>query len=445
MLTTPGLTVNKYFPILLDPHYLSNFTSDAYRQIPFALQDLNAHQAPFEMILLHPGCPDEKLKFRLTDLLKIIDLEEPKQIFNPSQDLPSEFLSKIEGPGVQAARINHLLYLADKEKVNALITDDATLISYRYSIYQHHRIRILPLSELRDFLETIAIGFSVFYSCTSLINPWTFDTYFQATHTDNKKLSDFLAGFQPTLKDKDLAEHLRSFCLNRYTFILYSRSMTRFYEIQHDHFTRSGLLERFGLAIGYFVSNFYLYLWGALEHLTVILKHVKKLNVKERQCGISKHNVQFRLELRRECPDLIAFLDEKKISEWIDLMADVRHQAAHRTILIPAPLYQDTNESKMPEDEIRKRLRVERPEMYNLGEEYIKYAEPTAIMLWRFDKMKRIIPRTFYVRRDDATGYFRDPVQSIDHDLHILNSIINKFFEIAFGRSANLATDKIVD
>lgn len=54
-----------------------------------------------------------------------------------------------------------------------------------------------------------------------------------------------------SLTPPDHHENVRNATLNRYGFILYSRDMVRFYELQLDHFTRRGLYRRFGGMLAY--------------------------------------------------------------------------------------------------------------------------------------------------------------------------------------------------
>ena len=54
------------------------------------------------------------------------------------------------------------------------------------------------------------------------------------------------------------------------------KQMVRFYELQLDHFTRRGLYRRFGSALGYYITNFYLHVWGLMEQLTVMAKYQRR-------------------------------------------------------------------------------------------------------------------------------------------------------------------------
>jgi hypothetical protein len=40
------------------------------------------------------------------------------------------------------------------------------------------------------------------------------------------------------------------------------------------------------MGVGFYVSTFYLFLWGMLDHLTIIAKWARTLKIDERYCGI---------------------------------------------------------------------------------------------------------------------------------------------------------------
>ena len=181
--------------------------------------------------------------------------------------------------------------------------------------------------------------------------------------------------------------------------------MVRFFEIQRNHFTRRDLIGRFGLAVGYHVNASYLLLWGMLEQLTTIAKQMRGLALNERDCGIQKK--QFWKKLRE--PGLQAFVQQGRIGEWVNLMADVRHQAAHSTIPIPGEVFMDTEDSKKSDEEIRRIIQKERPLFYQLA--LVTGMESQMIQIWRVKHMKRLAPSMVVMRnRQGSGGYMRDPV-----------------------------------
>jgi len=95
------------------------------------------------------------------------------------------------------------------------------------------------------------------------------------------------------------------------------------------------------------MTNFYLYLWGMLEHLTLIAKFVRGLEVNERSCGIDSPRCWE--VFGKTDPPLRAYIRERPIREWITAMADARHAPAHRAMLLPNEIVTETEDSKKTE------------------------------------------------------------------------------------------------
>jgi len=84
------------------------------------------------------------------------------------------------------------------------------------------------------------------------------------------------------------------------------------------------------------------------------------------------------------------------------------------------------------DDEIRRILRRHDRELYRLfsramlaeaGRQYIEH--------WRFQHLRRIATNAVVVEKE-AGGYIRFPVASLDHDLELLNAIIDAFMAAIF-------------
>ena len=222
--------------------------------------------------------------------------------------------------------------------------------------------------------------------------------------------------------------------INRYALIAYARDMVRFYELQLDHFYRRGLWGAFGTLLGYHMTNFYLYLWGMLEHLAVIANQAKKLGLRERDCGIESPRLWE--ALGEGDPALRAYIREGPIREWTAAMADARHAAAHRAMLLPNDIVSETEESRKTDAEIAAILREEDPEFYALfTEPMIRAFEPGRIEHWRHWKRRTLATNAVVVKKE-SEGYIRFPVTSIDHDLMMLNAVIDAFLVRLFGRRA---------
>jgi hypothetical protein len=352
-------------------------------------------------------------------------------LFELDSHLPSEVREQLLANTAEANRCASLLSLADVIQADGIVTADEILITARYPLYQRHRIRVIPLNELGDTVEVFAHGHSVFWSCTNEDRYMIFDQFYQRHHWKGSRFARWFLEVADTIASNELRESLRSALLNRYAFILYSRDMIRFYELQMDFFKRRKQERRFYMGVGFYVSTFYLFLWGMLEHLTIIAKWAKNLKVDERYCGI--RSKRFWTEFSKIDTRLNTFLNQPRVKEWISVMAEMRHAAAHRDLALPSEILVETEESKKTDDEILEIIKRERSSMYGsfLGPIIMKAMEPMLIRMWRIKKMREIAPSVVMIKID-GVKQIRDPVLSVDYDLQYLTAVMDAFLIMLF-------------
>jgi hypothetical protein len=117
-------------------------------------------------------------------------------------------------------------------------------------------------------------------------------------------------------------------------------------------------------------------------------------------------------------------------------MADARHAAAHRAMLLPNDIVEETEESKKTDAEIAAILREEDPAFYRLfTESMIEAYEPMKIDHWRHWKRRTLATNAVVVNKESG-GCIRFAVTSIDYDLMMLNAVIDAFLVRLFGRLA---------
>ena len=323
-----------------------------------------------------------------------------------------------------------LLGLTAKLQADGLVTTRSTLIAARYSLSQYHRIRVIPLLELADVVEVCAHGHSIFWSASGLISRSNADVFYQFANPQNRRLAEWMWSVWPQLGAAGVQEEWRSAILNRYGFLLYTRDMIRFYEMQMHHYERRGVRRRFSQPLGYYVSNFYLHVWGMLEHLTLIARQVLALEIDARACGIESRTFwraagAKRTELRSE-------IRGKKMGEWIGIMADMRHPAAHRAMLLPSDLVRESEQSKKSDAEISDILHREEPDYYEgMSSDAKDLLEKERIRLWRMDHLETIGSNVIAVNKGTG-GYFWFPVNSVDYDLGMLTKVMNVFIRVLF-------------
>ncbi len=419
------------YRVVIDPDCLAELLREKQAALQL-LADLYTLPDPVEVSLVLPVYAGQGSSISIPALLEnlLVQLNAPPRewVFQLDKMLYAEASAALSQDTAEAHRIMTLLTLADSIQADCILTRSPVLEKTRYALYQHHLIVPLLLSEFDDWVEIIAHGHGAFCSIRISERRLTFDTYYQGAHWKAAKYSSWLGKILSGITQRDLQDNLRSALLNRFPYLLYARDMVRFYEIQRNHFTRRELIGRFALAVGYHVNASYLLLWGMLEQLTVIAKHQKGLSIRDRDCGVCNENFWRQLDE----PALQRIVQEGLIGEWIKLMADVRHQAAHSVIPIPNEVFMDTEDSEKSDEEIRQILSREQTFRYNVSR--AMGMELQMIQIWRVKHMKRLAPSMVLIRKKQGAGYMRDPVLSIDLDLQYLTAVMDAFFCCLFGK-----------
>lgn len=355
-------------------------------------------------------------------------LKKPHELpeFDVSLSIRQKERANIVANSPEATRCRALLALASNLQTDGIITESTELLDCRYSLYQFHRVRVIPVSEFADLLEICAHGHSVFWSTSYEDRYLTHDVFYQWTHWKNARLAKWFNKAGPTISNPKLRESLRSAILNRYSLLLYARDMVLFYNLQSDFYFRRRLFERFTIPLAYHFASFYMLLWGMLDHVTIVAKYATELQIPERRCGI--RSKRFWEEFSQIHPELKKFVAGVEVSSWLRAMADMRHTTAHGRIAIPTNILSDTPDSKKSDEEIHSILRQEIEFMYQtLSPEVIKASEPMWTQLWRIKHMELVAPDMVQLSRDEQT-YLRAGCLSIDHDLQFVNAVIDAFF-----------------
>lgn len=359
-------------------------------------------------------------------------ITKPPPDFQPDKLIPKEDLGHLQGDDHSLS----LLSLADAVKADGIVTLSEVLIRTRHSVYQYHRIRIIPLDEFDDVIEAFAHGHSIFWS-VSLPIPLTVDALYYTTHWKNARLSKWFYAIADKITNKDLKNTLHNALLNRYPLLLYTREMILFYALQKDFYRRHGRLGTFNSMLAYYLHNFYMLLWGLLEQLTLIAKYARELEIVERECGIQSN--KFWKEFGAKEPGLRTFIRSTPINAWINELADIRHTAAHRMITIPTSTVLDTEDSKKSDEEIleiiRKKRAVESSLLpKGLLREIEKTFGPIEIHNWRMKRMKCVEDNVILFKRRDGKWYKRAAVISVDYDLERANAILDAFLVCLFRK-----------
>jgi hypothetical protein len=431
MIEDTGNNVVKDFLFVIDPRSLPYLNDTPSRDAVATLKYLR-EASGISIELVSPTYISENVfpkNSAIAEALKVIS-EAPASNFQLHKAVEKQILKDSKKlPDIRQE--SSLLALSEGMTADGLVTDSDFLIEYQYVIYQYHRIRIVPVDEFRDMIRVIAVGNSVFWSA-AYARDIGFDTFYQMTNWKATRLFRWWSQAIMGQTTKELVENLRAALLNRFPYILYSRDMVRFYQLQRDYYVRRQRLLMYGLAIGFYINTFYLMLWGMLEHLTIVAKYARNLDVDERSCGIRSKPFWKKFSVVEN--GLSEFVKGPRMTEWIGIMADMRHKAAHNVILIPSLLFFETDDSKKTDDEIIEILRKEEPHLYRfLDAGSIEALQPSWIAHWRMMKMEIGAPGMVMVSKPDGKSYLRDPVISVDYDLSNLVAVMDAFLVKLFN------------
>ncbi len=182
----------------------------------------------------------------------------------------------------------------------------------------------------------------------------------------------------------------------------------------------------------FYLNWLYLLMWGALDHLCLLLNGVHSYGFKESQCGLYK---SFREVMKRRHPDLASFLDTEDIARFLMVLSDLRNAAAHRIIPMPTSVLQETEASSVSDEVLRPAIEQELDEDLpgiapSLRESFIAFR----IQQRRIQQMRRLAESVVFVRKENG-GYFYEPYISADHDLDCLNQITRAFLGVCLPGS----------
>jgi hypothetical protein len=353
--------------------------------------------------------------------------EAELESFTLSRQISRRLRGPIERGAQDEGRGLRLLALAHSLRADALVTSIPTLFEASGALRRFHSVRLMAPDELPDFVEICARGNDIFCAAgfaTSWVAP---DVFYLFANSHAKKFAEWYGRLSSTLTDPALLESLRSALLNRYPFILYSRDLIHFYEIQKQHWLRrQGPPAVFRLMVNYHLTAFYLHAWGMLDSFAGIANKWLGLGVHPRKCYIARDDFLEALELVR--PSLAAFI--RHHAEWIETIGDVRHPAAHSALVLQRDVARSTKESQKTDEEIAQIIRKEEHEFLSMvPSEFRQTVEATLISNWRHRHLSVENDDAIYVEKADGRAYLRGPVVSVDHDLVQLTTFVETFLD----------------
>lgn len=151
--------------------------------------------------------------------------------------------------------------------------------------------------------------------------PWAFNSplfdapwstfYFLAENNSLVSGQSFLDACQRKGIDKQVQEIGRTLVYNRIPNILFTRDRLLFYEMQQAAAKRARWKrQKFQLEVGYYLNFYYILLYGAFDHLAVLLNGVLGLGLVTR--NVTATGQLFLKALQRKAPELHAIFTEQR-------------------------------------------------------------------------------------------------------------------------------------
>lgn len=427
--------LTRSFTVLVDPQCIPVESQHSRLADAFDLvEDLANIDPPITIRLVFPTYLATS-----PQLLSVQDDDLPFDLFTESERVPELTLSRnmsgrrrgrIERGAEDECRGHRLLSLAQYVKVDGILCNIPSVVDARYDLLVQHTLRVVLPTEFGDFVEICGRGNGAACSVAKGFE-LPADLLYQLTHWKGARLFEWFNKISSTVTDSRLRECLRSALLNRYSFIIAARDHVRFYEVQsHHHFRHTGRRGEFRGALNYHLTSFYLHVWGMLDSLAQIANLKLRLDVPSRRCGISTD--AFLDALNRQRPALYRFIRHYG-PQWIAVMGDVRHPAAHSAMLLQRDFLATTPDSEKSDEEIIAILKEEDPVLHVKYEAFSKPLLGHAIFQWRVRHMRLVTDDAIYVEDTTGASYIRPGATSIDADVEMLNVFIDAFLFTCFG------------
>jgi hypothetical protein len=425
--------LTREFGFIIDPRCLERISSFPPAAFLDAAAQLTASTPAVKIQLSSPSFFGPEDSRRLREYRPFIsDIQAPlgDGKFHVSKSFSNKHRKLLSAARVSGQRALALLALAESTKADGVVSDATELLATRYALLAHHRIRVIPLEEFPRWIEVCGIGHSTFVSAVDPHVNFPPDMFYQWLDRKNRSLIDWHSRMSHRVSP-ETAEDLRSIVYNRYPFILYSRDMVRFFELQSDHVLRRSGQRRFGPFVGFHLVNLYFHTWGLLDHLTLVANRHLGLGVPENRCGIASD--EFWSASATRAPSLRRAVKQPRLNDWIAVMADMRHPAAHKAMLLPTQLVSHTPESQLSDAEVLEILKKEDPEPFELFDrDALRAMVPLMVSNWRAQKLKIVADGVVHVR-GPSRSYFRPALNSVDYDVRMLNEVLEIFIAELFG------------
>jgi hypothetical protein len=423
--------------ILIDPRYFADGSgSDFVDMLKHYLSKTDPILCDVEFY--YPTFIEERLanKRSFNSLnTKTVCITEPK--------INIDFFSKELIPD-KVSRIiqNELLSLAVEYKIPFILSDFNVAIEEEVDLIAKYNISILNQIPLQKKIEAFLQGFYNYYKFNLIQGIDSPDLALAMSDPVHKKLYMLENKVRGSSLSEGSKERVRSFVHNRYIDILVTIERVIFYKIQQQiSDIESGVLEnknsQFHGSIRYYLNYHLLLLWGYIDHMCLIINDLFEFGYKEedyrerKKIGFRnfKDKQEYLKKLKCVDEDLYNFVLSTEFQEWLKILGQLRNKNAHMEMISPVPFLQETDASKISDEEIDAIIYKDHPPMEEevarlLPSSYFEDRKVLDRQNYRISKMNKLLDHTAIVKEG-----LLDPVARISIDIENLNKLTEYFLK----------------
>ena len=274
--------------------------------------------------------------------------------------------------------------------------------------------------------------------------PWSFDHptwdvpwasfYFLAENDTLVIAQRFLNHCQTKGVSKEVREIGRTLVFNRIPNILFTRDRLLFFEMQQAAARRAKWArQKFQFEVGYHLNFYYILLHGAFDHLAVLLNGVLGLGLGVRD--VYAAGKPFLKALENKAPELHALFTAQDTSDFMERVAALRHASAHRSQIMPGPIYEEPDRELTPAEldaEIRLKGLDEPLRFFPPGPLREAFLEQIRFKL-KISKLRVLIEDAVYIETKKMQGFI-NPLLDTEWNFSKFHIFLSRVLDAAAKR-----------
>jgi hypothetical protein len=240
----------------------------------------------------------------------------------------------------------------------------------------------------------------------------------------------------------EVVEYARSLLLNRFAHVCYTRDKIAFYDMQRRFAVRRKWeRQQFFFEIGFYLTNYYLALWGCVDQLSLFVNRAFGLGVQSPN-QISFRNKKFIRKLVEKSPEVAGIVNANDFSKWLDDLMLFRDHCAHRgTMELAIILHEPTDPLDEREIEAEAEASPFWSEMKTMlsSEMFDTYAQSVKNRIRLSKYRKETSDASIFNSSDCGSRTIFYPVARLDSDFEMGFRLITEILEKATSRFAPLS------